>query len=63
MKFVYYAICVLGLSVTLIGCSDSAPVASTANCAGRGMEIALDYYKNDEAERQKFLDACEALKK
>ncbi|BBL34313.1 hypothetical protein Nstercoris_00544 [Nitrosomonas stercoris] len=63
MKFVYHAICILGLSVTLVACSETAPVASTANCAGRGMEKALDYYKNDETSRQQFLDACDALNK
>lgn len=63
MKFTYYIICILGLSVTLIGCGSVAPEISPENCAGRGMERALDYYKNNETERQKFLDGCEALNK
>ncbi len=62
MKFAYYIICILGLSVTLVSCGGAAPEVSPENCAGRGMELALDYYKNNEAERQKFLDGCEALK-
>ncbi len=56
-----YIVCILGLSAMLVGCG-GLPEASSVNCAGRGLEIALQEF-NSEAERQAFLDACEALKK
>ncbi|HBF24757.1 MULTISPECIES: entry exclusion lipoprotein TrbK [Nitrosomonas] len=62
MNFKYYIVCILGLSTALIGCS-GPPEVSAENCAGRGMERALDFYKNNEAERQAFIDKCNALPK
>jgi hypothetical protein len=53
-----YSVCVLGLSAMLIGCG-GVPEASSVNCAGRGLEIALQEFDN-ETDRQAFLDACEA---
>ena len=41
----------------LIGCG-GVPEASSVNCVGRGLEIALQEFDN-EADRQAFLDACE----
>lgn len=58
MKF-KYSVCILGLSAVLVGCG-GPPEVSTANCAGREFEDALSYFTN-EAERQAFLDGCEAL--
>jgi len=52
------SICIIALSTILIGCG-GVPEASSVNCAGRGLEIALQEF-NSEAERQAFLDACEA---
>ena len=52
-----YSVCVLGLSAMLIGCG-GVPEASSVNCAGRGLEIALQEFDN-ETDRQAFLDACE----
>ena len=62
MNFKYSVVCVIGLSVALIGC-DGVPEASSENCSGRGMESALTAFKNDEAARQAFVDKCDALKK
>lgn len=62
MNFKYSVVCVIGLSVALIGC-DAVPEASSENCSGRGMEQALTAFKNDETARQAFVDKCEALKK
>ena len=56
-----YGICILGLSDMLIGCG-GVPEANSVNCQGRGMEIALQEF-NTEAERQAFIDACNALEK
>ena len=61
MNFKYRVICIIGLSITLIGCGGGLPEANTVNCSGRGMETALTAYKNNEAERQAFIDQCNAL--
>jgi hypothetical protein len=60
-----YSFCILGLSAILVGCGNNAslPEASTVNCQGRGMEIALQAFneRGTEAQRQAFIDACNAL--
>ncbi len=53
-----YSVCVLGLSAMLVGCG-GLPEANSVNCAGRGLEIALQEFDN-ETDRQAFIDACEA---
>ncbi|MCO6426778.1 entry exclusion lipoprotein TrbK [Nitrosomonas communis] len=63
MNSKYNVICIIGLSIALIGCDGGLPEADAVNCSGRGMEKALTAFKNNEAERQAFLDKCEALKK
>ena len=60
MKVKFSAICMIGLCIALIGC-DSVPEASAVNCSGRGMEVSLNEFKNDEAARQAFIDKCNAL--
>ncbi len=60
MKFNASVVCIIGLSIALIGC-DSVPEANTVNCSGRGMEQSLTAFKNDEAARQAFIDKCNAL--
>jgi len=62
MNFKYSVVCMIGLSIFLIGC-DGVPEASSVNCSGRGMETALTAFKNDEAARQAFIDQCDDLKK
>ncbi len=52
-----YGVCILGLSAMLVGCG-GLPEANAVNCAGRGLEIALQEF-NNESDRQAFLDACE----
>ena len=54
-----YIVCIIGLSITLIGCG-GVPEANSVNCAGRGMESSLQAFDN-EIERQAFIDQCEAL--
>ncbi len=54
-----YGVCIVGLSAMLIGCG-GVPEANSVNCAGRGMEIALQEFDN-ETERQAFVDGCNAL--
>ncbi|MDH5600510.1 MAG: entry exclusion lipoprotein TrbK [Gammaproteobacteria bacterium] len=59
-----YTFCILGLSAVLVGCSAGGlPEANTVNCAGRGMELALQEFneRGTEAERQAFVDGCNAL--
>ncbi|MBX3628957.1 MAG: entry exclusion lipoprotein TrbK [Nitrosomonas sp.] len=60
MKFKVSVVCIIGLSIALVGC-DSVPEANTVNCSGRGMEQSLTAFKNDEAARQAFIDKCNAL--
>jgi hypothetical protein len=55
-----YTVCIIGLSIALIGC-DGIPEVSPVNCSGRGMEKALTAFKNNEVERQAFIDECNAL--
>jgi len=62
MNFKYSIVCIIGLSITLIGCG-GVPEASSENCSGRGMETALTAFKNDETARQAFIDSCDAMKK
>lgn len=61
MNIKYRIICIIGFSTVLIGCG-GPPDASPSNCAGKGMEESLEFYKSDEVARQAFLDKCEALK-
>ncbi len=60
-----YTVCIFGLSVVLVGCGGAGglPEASTVNCAGRGMELALQEFneRGTEVERQAFIDGCNAL--
>ncbi len=60
MKFKTSVVCIIGISIALIGC-DSVPEANSVNCSGRGMEQSLTAFKNDEAARQAFIDKCNAL--
>ena len=55
-------VCIVGLSIALIGC-DGVPEVDAVNCSGKGMEKALTAFKNNEAERQAFIDKCDALNK
>jgi len=60
MKHKASIVCIIGLSIALIGC-DSVPEATSANCSGKGMEQSLMQFRNDEAGRQAFLDKCNAM--
>lgn len=60
MKSSASIVCIIGLSIVLIGC-DSVPEANTVNCSGRGMEKSLAELKNDEAARQAFIDKCNQI--
>ena len=62
MNFKYSVVCIIGLSIALIGC-DGVPEVDAVNCSGKGMEKALTAFKNNEAERQAFIDKCNALNK
>ena len=57
----YSAVCISSFIIVLAGCSGGVPEANTVNCQGRGMEIALNELKDNEAARQAFLDECNAL--
>ena len=57
-----YSVCIIGLSTVLISCG-GVPEPSSANCSGRGMEQALMAFKNNETERQAFIDGCDSLAK
>ncbi|MEK6735069.1 MAG: entry exclusion lipoprotein TrbK [Pseudomonadota bacterium] len=63
MNFKYNVVCMISLSIALIGCDSGLPEASSVNCSGRGMESALTAFKKDEAARQAFIDKCDALSK
>lgn len=63
MNFKYNVVCMIGLSIALIGCDGGLPEANSVNCAGRGMESSLAEFKKDEAARQAFIDKCDALSK
>ncbi|WP_297324791.1 entry exclusion lipoprotein TrbK [Nitrosomonas sp.] len=62
MNFKYSVVCVIGLSIALIGCG-GVPEADSVNCSGRGLESSLATFRNDEVARQAFVDKCDALKK
>ncbi|SFI30681.1 entry exclusion lipoprotein TrbK [Nitrosomonas sp. Nm34] len=59
----YSVVCIIGLSIALIGCDGGPPEANAVNCSGKGMEKALTAFRNNETERQAFLDKCDALNK
>ena len=62
MNIKYSAACIAGFILVLTGCTSGGyPEASTSNCAGRGMEIALNELKDNEEARQAFLDKCDEL--
>lgn len=63
MNFKYNIVCMIGLSIALIGCDGGLPEANAVNCAGRGMESSLPAFKNDEAKRQAFIDKCTEINK
>lgn len=60
MNFKFNVVCIIGLSIALIGCG-GAPEVNSVNCSGKGMETALTAFKHNEAERQAFIDKCNAL--
>ncbi len=62
MNFKYSAVCMIGLSLTLIGC-DGVPEPDSVNCSGRGLEKSLATFRNDEVARQAFVDKCEEINK
>ncbi|MXS83841.1 entry exclusion lipoprotein TrbK [Nitrosomonas oligotropha] len=62
MNFKFSIVCIIGLSIALIGCG-GVPEASSENCSGRGMESSLTAFKNDEAAREAFITKCDELKK
>ncbi|MBK7492031.1 MULTISPECIES: entry exclusion lipoprotein TrbK [Nitrosomonas] len=62
MNFKFSIVCIIGLSIALIGCG-GVPEASSENCSGRGMESSLTEFKNDEAAREAFIAKCDELKK
>lgn len=60
MNSKYSVVCIIGLSVALIGCG-GPPEVNSSNCSGKGLEESLGYFKDNEAERKAFLEQCEAL--
>ena len=62
MNFKFSIVCIIGLSIALIGCGE-VPEASSENGSGRGMESSLTEFKNDEAAREAFIAKCDELKK
>lgn len=60
MNFKYSVVCIIGLSVALIGCG-GPPEVNSPNCSGKGLEESLSHFKDSEVERKAFLDQCEAL--
>ncbi len=54
-----YMVLIVGLSIALIGCGSEVPEPSTINCSPSGMEKVLPHF-NSEAERQAFIDGCNA---
>lgn len=63
MNFKYNVVCMIGLSIALIGCDGGPPQADSVNCSGRGMEKSLTEFKGNEAARQAFIDKCDELNK
>ena len=61
MNFNFSFVCIIGLSIELIGCGGD-PEASSENGSGRGMESSLTEFKNDEAAREAFIAKCDELK-
>ncbi len=53
-------ICVIGLSVFLVGCGDDTPTVNSINCSPPGMERVLPGFTN-ETDRQAFIDACKSF--
>jgi len=51
---------VIGLNIALAGCS-GPPTPSPANCAGRGLEVALSNFRGDEVARQAYMDKCDEI--
>lgn len=62
MKHITSAVCMISLSITLIGCG-GVPQPDSANCSGKGMESSLPAFKHDEAARQAFIDKCTEINK
>ena len=62
MNFKFSIVCIIGLSIALIGCG-GVPEASSENCSGRGMESSLTEFKNNEAAREAFIAKCDELNK
>ncbi|AKH38638.1 MULTISPECIES: entry exclusion lipoprotein TrbK [Nitrosomonas] len=63
MNIKFSFVCIIGLSIALIGCDGGPPEANAVNCSGKGMEKALTAFRNNETERQAFIDKCNALNK
>ena len=56
-----YIVFVIGLAAALTGCEGGgAPEVNSTNCSGAGMQAILPVFKT-EAERQAFIDKCQAL--
>lgn len=64
MKVKSSIVSIIALSAVLAGCGGGGlPEANSVNCSGRGMEIALVEFKNNEPARQAFLDKCNEVNK
>lgn len=57
-----YTVFIIALSAALSGCGGGAPEVNATNCSGAGMQAALPTFDN-EAERQAFIDKCQAMAK
>lgn len=56
-----YMVFVIVLAAALTGCEGGgAPEVNSTNCSGAGMQAILPVFKT-EAERQAFIDKCQAL--
>jgi entry exclusion lipoprotein TrbK len=52
---------IIGLTAALTACEGGgAPEVNSTNCSGAGMQAILPVFKT-EAERQAFIDKCQAL--
>ncbi|SEP39621.1 entry exclusion lipoprotein TrbK [Nitrosovibrio sp. Nv6] len=55
-----YTVFIIALSAVLTSCGGGAPEVNATNCSGTGMQAALPTF-DTEAERQAFIDKCQAL--
>lgn len=63
MNSKFSVVCMIGLSIALVGCDGGPPEANSVNCSGRGMEKSLTEFKGNETARQAFIDKCTELNK